>query len=148
MATIAKKRPAKGTKNRFIGKPNGHIQERVRSVGPEHFGDRRSELATLPVDENYLSMQLLARHRRNLVKLLSGRRAKCPRACQKANPPMTVLFALRCRLRRPAFSQPRGNGMTRCLLSRKASSLMYGSKSEAKLFDVKNVYSTSDTVHG
>jgi hypothetical protein len=38
MATIAKKQPAKATKNRFVGKPNGHIQERVRSVGPEHFG--------------------------------------------------------------------------------------------------------------
>ena len=38
MATVTKKRPAKATKNRFIGKPNGHIQERVRSVGPEHFG--------------------------------------------------------------------------------------------------------------
>jgi hypothetical protein len=38
MATITKKRPGKVTKNRFIGKPNGQIQERVRKVRPEHFG--------------------------------------------------------------------------------------------------------------
>jgi len=38
MATVMKKRPVKVTKNRFIGNPNGQIQERVRKVRPEHFG--------------------------------------------------------------------------------------------------------------
>lgn len=38
MATITKKCPGKVTKNRFIGKPNGQIQERIRKVRPEHFG--------------------------------------------------------------------------------------------------------------
>lgn len=38
MATRSKKRKSAGTKKRFIGKPTGQIQERVRAVGPEHFG--------------------------------------------------------------------------------------------------------------
>jgi len=38
MVTRSKKRKSKGSKNRFIGKPTGQIQERVRAVGPEHFG--------------------------------------------------------------------------------------------------------------
>jgi hypothetical protein len=38
MATGFKKRKNAGPKKRFIGKPNGQIQERVRAVGPEHFG--------------------------------------------------------------------------------------------------------------
>lgn len=38
MVTTIKKRKSAGSKKRFIGKPNGQIQERVRSVGPEHFG--------------------------------------------------------------------------------------------------------------
>lgn len=38
MVTATKKRKSAGWKKRFIGKPNGQIQERVRSVGPEHFG--------------------------------------------------------------------------------------------------------------
>jgi len=38
MATVTKTRLAKITRNRFIGKPHGQIQDRVRKVGPEHFG--------------------------------------------------------------------------------------------------------------
>jgi transposase len=38
MATGLKKRKSAGQKKRFIGKPNGQIQERVCAVGPEHFG--------------------------------------------------------------------------------------------------------------
>src|SRR3972149_2228885 len=38
MVTRSKKRKSIGTKKRFIGKPAGQIQERVRAVGPEHFG--------------------------------------------------------------------------------------------------------------
>lgn len=38
MVTRSKKRKFKGTKKRFIGRPRGRIQERVRAVGPEHFG--------------------------------------------------------------------------------------------------------------
>jgi transposase len=38
MVTRSKKRKFTGSKNRFIGKPTGQIQERVQAVGPEHFG--------------------------------------------------------------------------------------------------------------
>jgi transposase len=38
MVTKTKKRKFTGCSKRFIGKPSGHIQERVRAVGPEHFG--------------------------------------------------------------------------------------------------------------
>ena len=38
MVTRFKKRKSAGSKKRFIGKPTGHIQERVQAVGPEHFG--------------------------------------------------------------------------------------------------------------
>ncbi len=38
MVTKTKKRKSTGSKKRFIGKPNGQIQERVQAVGPEHFG--------------------------------------------------------------------------------------------------------------
>src|SRR5688572_17651579 len=38
MATRTKKRKSTGSKKRFIGKPNGQIQERVQAAGPEHFG--------------------------------------------------------------------------------------------------------------
>ena len=38
MVTTIKKRKSVGSKKRFIGRPNGQIQERVQSVGPEHFG--------------------------------------------------------------------------------------------------------------
>jgi transposase len=38
MATKFKKRKSAGAKKRFIGKPTGQIQERVRAAGPEHFG--------------------------------------------------------------------------------------------------------------
>lgn len=38
MATKTRKRKSTGSKQRFIGKPNGQIQERVQAVGPEHFG--------------------------------------------------------------------------------------------------------------
>jgi transposase len=38
MVTRIKKRKSAGSKKRFIGKPNGQIQERVQAVGPEHFG--------------------------------------------------------------------------------------------------------------
>ena len=38
MVTKTKKRKSTRTKKRFIGKPNGQIQERVQAVGPEHFG--------------------------------------------------------------------------------------------------------------
>ncbi|TWT84070.1 Transposase [Planctomycetes bacterium CA13] len=38
MVTKAKQRKSAGTKKRFIGKPNGQIQERVKQCGPEHFG--------------------------------------------------------------------------------------------------------------
>jgi len=38
MVTGSKKRKSAGSKKRFIGKPNGQIQQRVQAVGPEHFG--------------------------------------------------------------------------------------------------------------
>ena len=38
MTTKIKKRKSAGSKKRFIGKPTGQIQQRVQSVGPEHFG--------------------------------------------------------------------------------------------------------------
>ena len=38
MVTRTRIRKSAGTKKRFIGKPNGQIQERVQAVGPEHFG--------------------------------------------------------------------------------------------------------------
>lgn len=38
MVTKTKKRNFTGAKKRFIGKPNGKIQERVQAVGPDHFG--------------------------------------------------------------------------------------------------------------
>jgi transposase len=38
MATKTRKRKSTGSKQRFIGKPNGQIQERVQAVGPDHFG--------------------------------------------------------------------------------------------------------------
>jgi transposase len=38
MVARTKIRKTTGTKKRFIGKPNGQIQERVQAVGPEHFG--------------------------------------------------------------------------------------------------------------
>jgi transposase len=38
MVTKGKRRKSTGTKRRFIGKPAGQIQERVQTVGPEHFG--------------------------------------------------------------------------------------------------------------
>jgi len=38
MVTRTKKRKSTGSKKRFIGKPNGQIQERVQAVGPEHLG--------------------------------------------------------------------------------------------------------------
>jgi transposase len=38
MATKVRKRKSRVSKQRFIGKPNGQIQERVQAVGPEHFG--------------------------------------------------------------------------------------------------------------
>ena len=38
MVTGLKKRKAAGSKKRFIGKPNGQIQERVQAAGPESFG--------------------------------------------------------------------------------------------------------------
>ena len=38
MVTKAKNRKSAGTSKRFIGKPNGQIQERVKQCGPEHFG--------------------------------------------------------------------------------------------------------------
>ena len=38
MATRTKNRKSTGSKTRFIGKPTGHIQQRVQDVGPEHFG--------------------------------------------------------------------------------------------------------------
>lgn len=38
MVTRSRIRKFAGTKRRFIGKPNGQIQERVQAVGPEHFG--------------------------------------------------------------------------------------------------------------
>lgn len=38
MVTRCKKRKSAGSKNRFIGKPNGQIQERVKEFGPERFG--------------------------------------------------------------------------------------------------------------
>ena len=38
MATKTKSRKSKTTKARYIGKPAGAIQERVKLVGPEHFG--------------------------------------------------------------------------------------------------------------
>lgn len=38
MVTKTGKRRISGSKKRFIGKPTGHIQERVQAVGPEHFG--------------------------------------------------------------------------------------------------------------
>ena len=38
MVTKIRKRTAAGSQKRFIGKPAGHIQERVQAVGPECFG--------------------------------------------------------------------------------------------------------------
>ena len=38
MVTGLKKRKSAGSKKRFIGKPNGQVQERVQAAGPEHFG--------------------------------------------------------------------------------------------------------------
>ena len=38
MVTGSRNRKTKGSKNRFIGKPTGQIQQRVQAVGPEHFG--------------------------------------------------------------------------------------------------------------
>lgn len=38
MVVRSKKRTFSGATKRFIGKPSGQIQERVRAVGPEHFG--------------------------------------------------------------------------------------------------------------
>ncbi len=38
MTTKAKKRKSAGASKRFIGKPGGLVQERVKAVGPEHFG--------------------------------------------------------------------------------------------------------------
>lgn len=38
MVTRIKKRKSAGSKQRFIGKPGGQIQERVQAIGPEHFG--------------------------------------------------------------------------------------------------------------
>ena len=38
MVTRSKKRKFTGSKQRFIGKPSGQIQQRVQAVGPEHFG--------------------------------------------------------------------------------------------------------------
>jgi transposase len=38
MVTKSKRRKSAGAKKRFIGKPAGQIQERVQTVGPEHFG--------------------------------------------------------------------------------------------------------------
>lgn len=38
MVTKTRKRKSAGSKKRFIGKPNGQIQQRVQAVGPEHFG--------------------------------------------------------------------------------------------------------------
>lgn len=37
MVTKTKKRNFTRSKKRFIGKPNGLIQQRVQAVGPEHF---------------------------------------------------------------------------------------------------------------
>jgi len=38
MVTKIKKWKSTGSRKRFIGKPTGQIQERVQTVGPEHFG--------------------------------------------------------------------------------------------------------------
>jgi len=38
MATKAKSRTRKTATKRFIGKPTGHVQERVQACGPQHFG--------------------------------------------------------------------------------------------------------------
>jgi len=38
MVTRTKIRKTTGTRKRFIGKPNGQVQERVQAVGPERFG--------------------------------------------------------------------------------------------------------------
>ena len=38
MVTKTRKRKFAGSKQRFVGKPTGQIQERVQAVGPEHFG--------------------------------------------------------------------------------------------------------------
>jgi transposase len=38
MVTKSKRQKCQGIKKRFIGKPAGRIQERVQSVGPDHFG--------------------------------------------------------------------------------------------------------------
>jgi len=38
MVARTKIRKTTGTKKRFIGRPNGQVQERVQAVGPEHFG--------------------------------------------------------------------------------------------------------------
>lgn len=38
MATKSKSRSRRTATKRFIGKPNGHVQERVQACGPQHFG--------------------------------------------------------------------------------------------------------------
>ena len=38
MATKVKNRKSSATKNRYIGKPGGQIQQRVQTTGPDHFG--------------------------------------------------------------------------------------------------------------
>ena len=38
MVTKTKKRKSAASKDRFIGKPKGLVQDRVKAVGPEHFG--------------------------------------------------------------------------------------------------------------
>ena len=38
MVTGSRNRKTKGSKNRFIGKPTGRIQQHIQAVGPEHFG--------------------------------------------------------------------------------------------------------------
>jgi hypothetical protein len=38
MVRRTKNRKSAGSKKRFIGKPNGLIQQRVQDIGPEHFG--------------------------------------------------------------------------------------------------------------
>jgi hypothetical protein len=38
MVTKTKNRKTSATKNRFIGKPKGQVQDRVKAVRPEHFG--------------------------------------------------------------------------------------------------------------
>ena len=38
MVTKSKSRARKSATKRFIGKPNGHVQDRVQTCGPQHFG--------------------------------------------------------------------------------------------------------------